>query len=1424
MQFSWKDPLKALPVLLLLAAYAGAAFGAAGNVQFVIGDAKLITRAGVTRALQKGAEINEGDRVITAANASAQIKMVDGGFIAIRPSTDMGFDTYRYSGKEDGSESAIVSLLRGGFRTITGVIGRSNKQNYLIKTETATIGIRGTDHEPMVILPPAPGQVAIAEAGTYDKVNVGIAFIRTDAGSVDIQRNQVGFAPVTKAAPVILPRIPPFYKPTPAPGSQKAMVEAKDEGDKDGQTSAAAGAEKSGGQEQEAVPAEIRDTAAVDSSSSVAAAPAAASAAAALGAAPAVVAPVITTTSKDPSGNTVNFTTQTVTSSTGTQTPIDSTAPPATPITPGPVIQTLPAGNYLAAVMFPVATTGGFNEGFSPDNPLRPSTAYVLDGSANLIEARNLPFQVQSNQNGIVLTPSITSASGADIKWNGGTAADTFKLADNSIYAGRWVGSTVTVTDNSAPTNVYTYTPANSLWAVLLPPPVGYVQSLTGTTTFTMAGHTTPVDAFGNLGTLNSASLVANFTTQKADAAVNLTMGAGSMAGTFDLSATAMPIEAVTSINPSGFGVPNSGALAATCTGACAAGASGYSADIGGSFAGAAAASAGLSYNIWPTTTSTAPATNSLQGLVAFTAGGGTAAPTVAAYAPSNIEVEIAMPFFGSRWGTSLVAPADLIYAGGGLSSFTDKEIGGSKSHSYSVTGGSGPVTADANSLATTGVQFGRWTSATALQMIETGQLGIQPGGGGRATWIYGPQGYLDTAVVLGTNTGPLSGAFTYTLDGSTAPYDKQSGRSGTLSNAHINANFTNQTASAGVDLTVGGQAWSANTPNPISFGNGNAFSASSLPGTAIHNLTISMGTSTTPVACPTCFGSLSGAFTGQNYAGAILSYNLWDSGNAGGDVVGHAALVRGGAITNATSTTATGKYFVADYGGGVQSADTVTATGNLLTAYSSGSPTSGANGFYSTTVSCTTCTVTAATNATTSAAPTGVYFGTWDAGSYTNTWGGPLDMASPHWITGPEAGPLFLANALTGSKAFAFDGGMVTNGNGAPGTVLGTSALTVDFTRQVAGINIDLSINDTAPTPTLHTWTAKTSAGNEAVIDSGKGIGGAAFQASTGNASGRGLLTVTVDGVTPSNANGNVSGQLTGIGLNGAIMSFDFSAVMGASSPTFEQVNGVVALAGAASDVTTAHRAVMISATDPDSTISQPVLGMYANSPARTLADAAGNLTEFDMNKINNGNNGKGSVDASHTLSNGTSLLTDSGTDAATGISWGRWAGGNINITNRADATSKTQPLAGSLHWIAGPVETAAVTLPLSGTFSYVKAGNTLPTDNLGNIGVLNSATLTANFTAQTVDVGVQATIAGATLGGSASAVPIIQRTAFAAGPDMPVNLAVDCSGTCGTAHRGTIVGGFTGVGATGAAMMYSLEKIGANASITSGVVAFRR
>jgi len=85
--------------------------------------------------------------------------------------------------------------------------------------------------------------------------------------------------------------------------------------------------------------------------------------------------------------------------------------------------------------------------------------------------------------------------------------------------------------------------------------------------------------------------------------------------------------------------------------------------------------------------------------------------------------------------------------------------------------------------------------------------------------------------------------------------------------------------------------------------------------------------------------------------------------------------------------------------------------------------------------VTCTTCTVAAPTANT---ANTGINFGTWDTGHLTNTYASSTGSSSPLWIAGPESGPLFLANALVGTKTFSFDGGMVTNSMGVAGTVQG--------------------------------------------------------------------------------------------------------------------------------------------------------------------------------------------------------------------------------------------------------------------------------------------------------------------------------------------------------------------------------------------------
>jgi hypothetical protein len=214
-------------VLLLFAVTQVAEASVAGRFQFVNGDVKVVAANGKERTVSKGSEVSEGESVVTAAAASAQIRMGDDGLIVVRPDTRLRITTFLYNGKTDGSERSFISLFKGGFRAITGAIGRVHKDNYKIETPTATIGIRGTDHEPTFIPNPVAGKVAIAEPGTYDKVNSGAAVLSTANGMIVIKPDQAGFVPnVGNAAPKILATIPAFLLTAPSKDEPKIVPQA----------------------------------------------------------------------------------------------------------------------------------------------------------------------------------------------------------------------------------------------------------------------------------------------------------------------------------------------------------------------------------------------------------------------------------------------------------------------------------------------------------------------------------------------------------------------------------------------------------------------------------------------------------------------------------------------------------------------------------------------------------------------------------------------------------------------------------------------------------------------------------------------------------------------------------------------------------------------------------------------------------------------------------------------------------------------------------------------------------------------------------------------------------------------------------------------------------------------------------------------
>jgi hypothetical protein len=83
-----------------------------------------------------------------------------------------------------------MSLVRGALRSITGWIGKLNPSGYRVTTATATVGIRGTDHEVTVV----EAGIGRDHPGTYDSVLEGATVVRSAQGELHLEAGQHGFA------------------------------------------------------------------------------------------------------------------------------------------------------------------------------------------------------------------------------------------------------------------------------------------------------------------------------------------------------------------------------------------------------------------------------------------------------------------------------------------------------------------------------------------------------------------------------------------------------------------------------------------------------------------------------------------------------------------------------------------------------------------------------------------------------------------------------------------------------------------------------------------------------------------------------------------------------------------------------------------------------------------------------------------------------------------------------------------------------------------------------------------------------------------------------------------------------------------------------------------------------------------------------
>jgi len=172
-----------------------------------------------SRPLHEGSPIYVGEHIRAAATGEAVIKTDDAGVVAVRSGAEFIPERFAAEGKK--TDNMTLRLISGSLRIITGWIGKLNRGEDNVVTSTATIGIRGTDHEPYV-LSSDMAESTPYKPGTYDKVNRGQTALVAGSNQVEIDPGKVGFVRqptfatkglMTILMPVLLDKIPNFYVP-----------------------------------------------------------------------------------------------------------------------------------------------------------------------------------------------------------------------------------------------------------------------------------------------------------------------------------------------------------------------------------------------------------------------------------------------------------------------------------------------------------------------------------------------------------------------------------------------------------------------------------------------------------------------------------------------------------------------------------------------------------------------------------------------------------------------------------------------------------------------------------------------------------------------------------------------------------------------------------------------------------------------------------------------------------------------------------------------------------------------------------------------------------------------------------------------------------------------------------------------------------
>ena len=253
----------AIKALMLLALFwvASASWAAqvVGTIVQLSGPLLAKKADGAVRILSMRSEVESGDTLVTEKNTYAMVKFIDNGEITLKPATTFKVENFSYDAAKPDGDNASFNLVKGGLRSVTGLLGKRNKEKFAMKTPSATIGIRGTTFiaewvepsaeavaqaaaarqaylmastaalgdvapiQPLMLAQAIPLPLSPAMApGLYVQVIDGIINVNNKGGSLSVVAGQFGFTPSFNQPPLVLPKnpgiqftLPSGFSPTP---------------------------------------------------------------------------------------------------------------------------------------------------------------------------------------------------------------------------------------------------------------------------------------------------------------------------------------------------------------------------------------------------------------------------------------------------------------------------------------------------------------------------------------------------------------------------------------------------------------------------------------------------------------------------------------------------------------------------------------------------------------------------------------------------------------------------------------------------------------------------------------------------------------------------------------------------------------------------------------------------------------------------------------------------------------------------------------------------------------------------------------------------------------------------------------------------------------------------------------------------------